>query len=474
MAPRLVAKIAASLQMFARSAPVSPLVCWATRSRSTFSSGFSRVCTSSTPRRPFTSGGTTNTWRSKRPGRSSAGSSFSSRFDAAITTTRPLAVEAVHLDQQLVERLVLLARDVHPAPAADRVELVDEDDRRFVLARDREQPADARRAEAREHLHERRRRLGEELRARLVRHRLRQQRLAGARRAVQQDALRHLRAERVEGLRLAQELDDLLQLRLGLVDAGDVRERDRLVGGRLDPLRLDPRHHLQHPPHHENQRREEQDRDHRLPVEREVLDFLRERDVRRGHHGARRVVRTTPACAPVPAFAAYLSAACVSAACVSGGVRVREPSRPARPRRPWWSPAHSSFHPLQQVNHPWHRAALCGFSARLSSAATLSLERAVASRASRNSSVANARSRTSMRSSAPWISGALSQQRLVALREEAVRDALGERQAEVARVGEAREHHRHDLRARVVLADPLEIASISCEPPASGCRRPAR
>ena len=52
-------------------------------------------------------------------------------------------------------------------------------------------------------------------------------------------------------LGVAQELDDLLQLGLGLVDAGDVGERDRLVGGGLDLLRLDPRHHLQHPPHHD-------------------------------------------------------------------------------------------------------------------------------------------------------------------------------------------------------------------------------
>ena len=44
--------------------------------------------------RPFTSGGETKTWRSKRPGRSSAGSSFSSRFEAAMTTTRPSAAEA--------------------------------------------------------------------------------------------------------------------------------------------------------------------------------------------------------------------------------------------------------------------------------------------------------------------------------------------------------------------------------------------
>ena len=98
-----------------------------------------------------------------------------------------------------------------------------------MLARDREQPPDAGRAEAGEHLDERRRRLREELRAGLVRDGLRQQRLAGSRRAVQKDALGHLRAERLERLGIAQELDDLLQLRLGLVDAGDVREGDRLA-----------------------------------------------------------------------------------------------------------------------------------------------------------------------------------------------------------------------------------------------------
>ena len=40
--------------------------------------------------RPAMSGGATKIWRSKRPGRSSAGSSFSIRFEAAITTTSSL------------------------------------------------------------------------------------------------------------------------------------------------------------------------------------------------------------------------------------------------------------------------------------------------------------------------------------------------------------------------------------------------
>ena len=181
--------------------------------------------------------------------------------------------EAVHLDEQLVERLVLLAGEVHPAPATDRVELVDEDDRRFVLARRREQAADAGCAQAREHLHEGGRRLGEELRARFMRDGLGEQRLARARRAVEEDALGHAGAHRVKALGLAQELDDLLQLALGLVDAGDVGEGHGLAGGGLDLLRLDPRHHLQRAPHQEDQRREEEDRHHRLPLHRPVLDF---------------------------------------------------------------------------------------------------------------------------------------------------------------------------------------------------------
>ena len=85
--PARPAWIAASLQMLASSAPVSPLVWRATISKSTARSGLLPVCTLRISWRPFRSGGETKTWRSKRPGRSSAGSSFSSMLDAAITTT---------------------------------------------------------------------------------------------------------------------------------------------------------------------------------------------------------------------------------------------------------------------------------------------------------------------------------------------------------------------------------------------------
>ena len=66
-------------------------------------------------------------------------------------------VEAVHLREHLVERLLALvvaAAEAGTALAADRVDLVHEDDRRRLLARGLEQVAHAARADADEHLHE--------------------------------------------------------------------------------------------------------------------------------------------------------------------------------------------------------------------------------------------------------------------------------------------------------------------------------
>ena len=234
-------------------------------------SGLLRVWTSRIASRPATSGGETRIWRSKRPGRSSAGSSFSSRFDAAITTrSPPESNPSISTSSWLsvCSRSELLSL---PRVAADGVELVDEDDRRAVLARLGEQPPDAGGAEAGEHLDERGGRLGEELRAGLVRDRLGQQRLAGAGRAVQQDPLRHVGAERREPLGVAQELDDLGELRLGLVAAGDVIPRRSRCRLGLDLLRLGPRHQLQRPPDEEHQQAHEDDR---RPGDDPVLDLV--------------------------------------------------------------------------------------------------------------------------------------------------------------------------------------------------------
>ena len=76
---------AASLIRLARSAPVKPGVWPASASRSiSLASGLPRVWTSRMCLRPLRSGRSTTTWRSKRPGRSSAGSRMSGRLVAAI------------------------------------------------------------------------------------------------------------------------------------------------------------------------------------------------------------------------------------------------------------------------------------------------------------------------------------------------------------------------------------------------------
>ena len=112
-----------------------------------------------------------------------------------------LDVEAVHLDQQLVEgllALVVAAAQAGAAVAADGVDLVDEDDRRRVRLGLLEQVADAAGADADEHLDE----VGTgdrvERHAGLAGDRPGEQRLAGAGRAVQQHALGDLGADGLE------------------------------------------------------------------------------------------------------------------------------------------------------------------------------------------------------------------------------------------------------------------------------------
>ena len=178
------------------------------------------------------SGSGTTTWRSKRPGRSSAGSSTSGRLVAAITITPSVALEAVHLDQQLVQRLLALvvaAAEARAALAADRVDLVDEHDAGRVLLRLLEHVAHARRADADEHLDEVGAGDREERHLGLAGDRAREQRLAGAGRADHQHAARDAAAELLELGRVAQELDQLGDFLLRFVAAGDVGEGDRVV-----------------------------------------------------------------------------------------------------------------------------------------------------------------------------------------------------------------------------------------------------
>ncbi len=90
---------------------------------------------------------------------------------AATTITFCVGVEAVHLDEDLVEgllALVVATAEAGAALAADRVDLVDEDDARRVALGLVEQVADAAGADAHEHLDELRAGDAEERHARLA------------------------------------------------------------------------------------------------------------------------------------------------------------------------------------------------------------------------------------------------------------------------------------------------------------------
>ena len=179
--------------------------------------------------------------------------------------------EAVHLDEQLVQRLLALvvaAAEAGAAMAADRVDLVDEDDAGRVLLRLLEHVAHARRADADEHLDEVGAGDGEERHVGLAGDGAGEQRLAGAGRPDQEHAARDAAAEALELLRVAQELDDLLQVFLGLVDAGDVLEGDAAMRlGEKLRLRLAEAERLAagalHLPHEEDPHGEDQE--HREP-----------------------------------------------------------------------------------------------------------------------------------------------------------------------------------------------------------------
>jgi hypothetical protein len=176
------------------------------------------------------------------------------------------------------------AAQARAAMAAHGVDFVDEHDARRVLLALLEQVADARRADADEHLDEIRAADRKERDVGLTGHRARQQRLARARRAHQQHALRDAPAQLLELLGLAQELDDLVQFFLRLVGAGHVLERDFFLGARrqlraalaerqgLVPAAL-------HLPHHENPE-PDQERDrhprqqHRRPRTHRDVDGL--------------------------------------------------------------------------------------------------------------------------------------------------------------------------------------------------------
>ena len=181
--------------------------------------------------RPFRSGLPTVTWRSNRPGPQERRIEDVGTVGGGDDHDAPVRLEAVHLDEQLVERLLALfvaERAAAPAPA-DGVELVDEDDAGGVAPGIPEETPDARRADAGVHLDEIRAAGEEKRHARFAGNRPREQRLARARRPDEQDTLRDSPADCRKAPRFLQEIDDFLHFVLGLVDAGHVLERDDVL-----------------------------------------------------------------------------------------------------------------------------------------------------------------------------------------------------------------------------------------------------
>ena len=189
-----------------------------------------------------------------------------------------LGVEAVELDQQLVQRLLALvvpAAEAGAAVPADGVDLVHEHDRGRVGLGLLEQVADPGGADADEHLDE----VGAgdrvERHPGLAGHRAGQQRLAGTGRAVQQHALGDLRPDGLELGRVLQELLDLLEFLDGLVGAGHVGEGGlrRVLGDQLG-LGLAEVHHpgaaALHLVQHEEE--DQDDQEERQPAEDQVPD----------------------------------------------------------------------------------------------------------------------------------------------------------------------------------------------------------
>ena len=177
-----------------------------------------------------------------------------------------LAVESVHLAQQLIQRLLALvvsadARAV--ALFADGINLVNEYDTRCLLIRLFKQIAYLSRAHANEHLDELRAGDREERDIALARDRFGQQCFAGARRSDQQRALGQRCADVRIFLRIVQKIDDLGQRLLCLILSGDIRKRD--AGLRLDidlGICLAERHRsacaAAHSLHHETPQEEKQ------------------------------------------------------------------------------------------------------------------------------------------------------------------------------------------------------------------------
>ena len=135
--------------------------------------------------------------------------------------------KAVHLDEQLVQRLlafVVSAAEAGSAVASHRVYFVYEYYAGLIFARLLEEVADARRADADEHFDEVGAADAEEGNVGLARDGSRKERLTRSGSAEQKHAARHSRAELREFRGVFEELHDLFKLFLRFVASGDVVE----------------------------------------------------------------------------------------------------------------------------------------------------------------------------------------------------------------------------------------------------------
>ena len=177
--------------------------------------------------------------------------------------------EAVHLHEELVERLLALVvcrADASPPPPSDGIQLVDEDDGGFDGLCPHEEIADAAGAHADKHLHELGPADAEEWNARLSGHGTSQQRLPCAGRSDEQDSTRKPGAELEILLRMTEDVHDLAEIRLRLVRARDIGKRrlrsilvvaTRPMAAEAEHARLTARRLTTHPydqQHHQDNR----------------------------------------------------------------------------------------------------------------------------------------------------------------------------------------------------------------------------
>src|ERR1041385_3060082 len=144
---------------------------------------------------------------------------------------RARLIESIHLDEQLVERLILIGGGGVAATAAlasESVNLVDKDDAGRKLPALREQVSHTSSAQPSELLLKTRTRGGQKCDAGFLRRGSRQQRLAGSRRTVEQGAARNTATETTDPLRIAQKLNRLRKLRTRFVNPSHILKTDIL------------------------------------------------------------------------------------------------------------------------------------------------------------------------------------------------------------------------------------------------------